>query len=92
MKKFMLASLFLVVATRADVLHLRNGESVEGKFISGNGATIWFQQALHEAAEYPVSLVESVTFSPVPSLSATWPITPGTEPQAAAHSRIAAGK
>jgi hypothetical protein len=58
-------TLFLALGAlaQADTLRLRNGETLEGRFISGSETGIWFETPLHEAAVYPLALVESVSFT-----------------------------
>ena len=54
--------LLCLVAARADILRLRNGATIEGKFVSGTEKGIWFERAPEGSALYPLSLVEGVTF------------------------------
>ena len=62
--KITLWALLLIICTaaQADVLRLRNGTTVEGKFVSGNEKGIWFEHAPQGSTLYPLSFIEGVTF------------------------------
>ena len=89
----------LAELAHADILRLRNGEVIEGKFISGSDAGIWFEKLPREASVYPLTLVESVAFgSGFLTKQDSPPVIPAksetsrSENQAPAHSRIATGR
>ena len=49
---------------QADTLRLRNGTSIQGKFVSGTEKGIWFERGAEGTALYPLSFVENLTFGP----------------------------
>jgi hypothetical protein len=51
------------VSLKADTLRLRNGTTIEGKFVSGTEKGIWFARGAEGMALYPLSFVENLTFS-----------------------------
>jgi len=54
--------LLCFAGAQADILRLRNGTAIEGKFVSGTEKGIWFERAPEGSALYPLSFVEGVTF------------------------------
>ena len=47
---------------RGDILRLRNGTTLEGKFISGSEKGIWFERTPEGSTLYPLSFIERMTF------------------------------
>jgi hypothetical protein len=54
----------VVVAARADVIRLRDGTSLVGRYVGGTRTEIWFQSNPQGAQAYPLFLVDSVKFGP----------------------------
>jgi hypothetical protein len=50
------------VSVKADTLRLRNGTTIEGKFVSGTEKGIWFERGAEGTALYPLSFVENLSF------------------------------
>ena len=50
------------VSVQADTLRLRNGTTIEGKFVSGTEKGIWFARGAEGTALYPLSFVENLSF------------------------------
>ncbi len=49
-------------SAQADTLRLRNGTTIEGKFVSGTEKGIWFERGAEGTALYPLSFVENLSF------------------------------
>lgn len=87
-----LVCVFACVGLRADVVQLKNGNTLNGTYRGGTGTTVTFE-AYGSAMQLPVADIVSITFeaSSRPAAAAAPAPTPASPPVAAAPAAVAPG-